>query len=129
MTTSAIVTGAAGGVGSSVVERLLADPDRAVVAVDRSEAVRELSSRDPRVIAVVGDVTDPTTAQAAVDSINHYVTGYGPGPSASREITAKVVDDLTVELDSTVPDWALAFRWDIVLRGREATPLDNDDHH
>jgi hypothetical protein len=28
-----------------------------------------------------------------------------------------------------VPDWALAFRWDIVLRGREATPLDNDDHH
>ena len=49
----------------------------------------------------------PITAQAAVDSINHYVTGYGPGPSASREITAKVVDDLTVELDSTVPDPAI----------------------
>jgi protocatechuate 3,4-dioxygenase beta subunit len=23
----------------------------------------------------------------------------------------------------TVPDWALGFRWDIVLRGREATPM------
>jgi protocatechuate 3,4-dioxygenase beta subunit len=27
------------------------------------------------------------------------------------------------DLNLTVPDWALGFRWDIVLRGREATPL------
>jgi len=27
------------------------------------------------------------------------------------------------DLDLTVPDWALGFRWDIVLRGREATPM------
>jgi len=33
------------------------------------------------------------------------------------------------DLENTVPDWALAFKFDIVLRGREATPLDNDDHH
>jgi len=46
----------------------------------------------------------PITAQAAVDSITHYTKGYGPGPSASREITAKALDDLTVELDSTVPN-------------------------
>ena len=26
------------------------------------------------------------------------------------------------DLDTTVPDWALAFRFDIILRGREATP-------
>jgi len=26
------------------------------------------------------------------------------------------------DLDSTVPDWALAFRFDIILRGREQTP-------
>ncbi len=26
------------------------------------------------------------------------------------------------DLDTTVPDWALAFRFDIVLRGRQATP-------
>jgi protocatechuate 3,4-dioxygenase beta subunit len=26
------------------------------------------------------------------------------------------------DIDLTVPDWALGFRWDIVLRGRHATP-------
>jgi protocatechuate 3,4-dioxygenase beta subunit len=30
------------------------------------------------------------------------------------------------DLDATVPDWALAFRFDIVLRGAAATPLDDD---
>ena len=34
----------------------------------------------------------------------------------------------TFDLENTIPDWALCFRWDIVLRGREATPLDKDDH-
>jgi protocatechuate 3,4-dioxygenase beta subunit len=34
----------------------------------------------------------------------------------------------TFDLDNTVPDWALCFRWDIVLRGREATPLDEERH-
>ncbi len=32
------------------------------------------------------------------------------------------------DLENTIPDWALCFRWDIVLRGREQTPLDNDEH-
>jgi protocatechuate 3,4-dioxygenase, beta subunit len=32
------------------------------------------------------------------------------------------------DLDETVPEWALAFNWDIVLTGRDATPLDEDDH-
>jgi protocatechuate 3,4-dioxygenase beta subunit len=31
------------------------------------------------------------------------------------------------DLDSTEPEWALAYQWDIILRGREATPLDEDD--
>jgi hypothetical protein len=26
-----------------------------------------------------------------------------------------------------VPEWALAFTWDIVLTGRDTTPLDEDD--
>jgi len=30
------------------------------------------------------------------------------------------------DLEATEPDWALAYRWDIVLRGREATPLEDD---
>ncbi len=29
------------------------------------------------------------------------------------------------DLEPTVPEWALAFRLDIVLRGREATPFEN----
>jgi protocatechuate 3,4-dioxygenase beta subunit len=29
------------------------------------------------------------------------------------------------DLDNTVPDWALAFRFDIVLRGREGTPMEH----
>jgi protocatechuate 3,4-dioxygenase beta subunit len=28
------------------------------------------------------------------------------------------------DLDNTVPEWALAYRFDIVLRGREATPME-----
>ena len=27
-------------------------------------------------------------------------------------------------LDATKPEWALAYRFDIVLRGREATPME-----
>jgi protocatechuate 3,4-dioxygenase beta subunit len=29
------------------------------------------------------------------------------------------------DLDNTVPDWALCFRFDIVLRGREQTPMEH----
>jgi protocatechuate 3,4-dioxygenase beta subunit len=28
------------------------------------------------------------------------------------------------DLDTTQPEWALGYRWDIVLRGRDATPMD-----
>jgi protocatechuate 3,4-dioxygenase beta subunit len=28
------------------------------------------------------------------------------------------------DLDNTIPDWALCFKWDIVLRGRNATPTE-----
>ena len=30
------------------------------------------------------------------------------------------------DLEQTVPEWALAFRFDIVLRGREATPMEHE---
>jgi protocatechuate 3,4-dioxygenase beta subunit len=29
------------------------------------------------------------------------------------------------DLEATVPEWALAFRFDIVLRGRDATPTEH----
>jgi protocatechuate 3,4-dioxygenase beta subunit len=32
-----------------------------------------------------------------------------------------------LDLDATVAEWALGYRWDIVLRGREATPLEEDE--
>jgi protocatechuate 3,4-dioxygenase beta subunit len=32
----------------------------------------------------------------------------------------------TFDLDTTSPEWALGFRFDIVLRGREATPFEID---
>jgi protocatechuate 3,4-dioxygenase, beta subunit len=32
-----------------------------------------------------------------------------------------------LDLDATVAGWALGYRWDIVLGGHEATPLDNDE--
>jgi protocatechuate 3,4-dioxygenase, beta subunit len=31
------------------------------------------------------------------------------------------------DLSETVPEWALAFHWDIVLRGRRATPIEEED--
>ncbi len=31
----------------------------------------------------------------------------------------------TLDMDAAVPEWAIAFRWDIVLRGREATPFES----
>jgi protocatechuate 3,4-dioxygenase beta subunit len=41
-------------------------------------------------------------------------------------VPAGVRDRVTAvfDLDATKPDWALAFRFDIVLRGREATPAE-----
>jgi protocatechuate 3,4-dioxygenase, beta subunit len=30
------------------------------------------------------------------------------------------------DLQTTVPQWALAYRWDIVLRGRTATPFEDE---
>ncbi len=31
------------------------------------------------------------------------------------------------DLNETVPEWALGFEWDIVLRGRDATPVEDED--
>jgi protocatechuate 3,4-dioxygenase beta subunit len=30
----------------------------------------------------------------------------------------------TFDMESTVPEWALAYHWDVVLRGRAATPME-----
>jgi protocatechuate 3,4-dioxygenase beta subunit len=40
---------------------------------------------------------------------------------ADPAVRQRLVSSFDINL--TIPDWALGFRWDIVLRGREATPL------
>jgi protocatechuate 3,4-dioxygenase, beta subunit len=32
------------------------------------------------------------------------------------------------DIESTVPDWAMAYQWDIVLRGRTATVFETEEH-
>jgi protocatechuate 3,4-dioxygenase, beta subunit len=46
----------------------------------------------------------------------------GSVPDAAR---ARLV--ARFDLDTTEPEWALGYQWDIVLRGREATPLDEEE--
>ena len=45
---------------------------------------------------------------------------------AVREARARARMISSFDLDATVPEWALAYRFDIVLRGREPTPRDED---
>jgi protocatechuate 3,4-dioxygenase beta subunit len=35
----------------------------------------------------------------------------------------------TFDLDETVPEWALAYKWDIVLRGPDATHIETAEEH
>ena len=46
---------------------------------------------------------------------------FGSVPEAARERLVSRFD-----LTPTVPEWALGYRWDIVLRGRAATPMEDD---
>jgi len=46
---------------------------------------------------------------------------YDSVPAESR---ARMI--ASFDMEATVPNWALAYRFDIVLRGREQTPMDND---
>lgn len=44
-----------------------------------------------------------------------------PDPAARQRLVSRF------DLDATVPDWALAFEFDIVLRGTDATPFEGVD--
>jgi NAD(P)-dependent dehydrogenase (short-subunit alcohol dehydrogenase family) len=65
---TAIVTGAAAGLGAAVVELLVAG-GAAVVALDVDPAVERVAARHPdAVTALVGDVADDRTAERAVEA-------------------------------------------------------------
>ena len=42
-----------------------------------------------------------------------------PDPEARKRLIS------SFDLDTTEPEWALSFRWDIVLRGRRSTPMED----
>ena len=70
----AVVTGASQGLGEAYA-RALAQAGAAVVLSARTEsALEELASQLPRAVAVVGDVSEPSTAQRIVDAA---VTEFG----------------------------------------------------
>jgi protocatechuate 3,4-dioxygenase, beta subunit len=52
-------------------------------------------------------------------------------PIAQAVTDPKALDRLIAkfDLDVTVPNWALGYRFDIVLRGHAATPLEEPHHH
>ena len=56
------------------------------------------------------------------DPLFAYDPILGSVPEAARERLVSRLD-----MDLTTPDWALGYRWDIVLRGREATPLEDGE--
>lgn len=65
---TALITGAGGGLGHALVERLLADGWK-VFAADISEEMLRSSMHDPDVLPVVMDVTDQESIQSAYDAI------------------------------------------------------------
>jgi protocatechuate 3,4-dioxygenase beta subunit len=51
---------------------------------------------------------------------------YDPIFNSVRDPAARERMIAAFDLGETVPEWALAFTWDIVLRGREETPFEDD---
>jgi protocatechuate 3,4-dioxygenase, beta subunit len=54
---------------------------------------------------------------------------YDPIMNSVRDPQARARMVSTFDLDATEPDWALAYRCDIVLRGQESTPFEDDHDH
>jgi len=65
---TALITGAGGGLGHALVERLLADGWK-VFAADISEEILRASMHDPDVVPVVMDVTRQQSIESAYDAV------------------------------------------------------------
>jgi protocatechuate 3,4-dioxygenase beta subunit len=44
-----------------------------------------------------------------------------PDPAVRQRLISRL------DIDATIPEWAIAFEWDVVLGGRSATPLEDED--
>lgn len=111
---SAIVTGAAAGIGRAAVERLMADGWR-VIGIDRAEGSVE----------VAGDAGDPSVLAAAVDRCDGRIdalicsAGIPPsGPWDSREHWAEVL-----RVDLTAPYEALRTCWPALVAAQGSAVL------
>lgn len=115
---SAIVTGAAAGIGRATAERLAADGWR-VVGIDRTQAVSD------GVELLVGDAGDASVLTAALDrcdgSLDALVCSAGippSGPWDSREHWDEVL-----RVDLTAPYEALRICWPGLLEARGSAVL------
>ena len=52
--------------------------------------------------------------------------GVKPNDKQLEKARARMISHF--DLENTVPDWALCYRFDIVLRGREQTPVHTEKH-
>lgn len=97
---TAVVTGAARGVGRATVELLLARGAR-VVAHDIDEAVREIETQHPgHVAAVVGDVADEDVAERNVTTAIERFGGLDVlVNNAGRTLNKPIVDTTGAEWD------------------------------
>jgi protocatechuate 3,4-dioxygenase, beta subunit len=57
---------------------------------------------------------------------NEHLFFQDPIYQAVRGERARAAMMSTFDLGQTVPEWALAYHFDIVLTGRDATPIDED---
>lgn len=109
----AIVTGAASGIGRAAVERLVAD-GTSVVAVDR-EPIDSVEPLGGAVVAVVGDITDPQTNAAAVDTaVDTFgrldVAVFNAGVSMSGDLLELPLEQFDRAIDVNVRAVALGMR-------------------
>jgi protocatechuate 3,4-dioxygenase, beta subunit len=54
---------------------------------------------------------------------------YDPIFNSVRDAAARERLVCRFDLETTVPEWALAYQWDIVLRGRSETPIETAEEH